>query len=318
MTHSCSYLRISLTDRCSFDCFYCGAQKKDVFLSGREYLDADELECLARLFVGLGIRHVRLTGGEPLLRAGVHDIIRRLAAIKGLELVSMTTNGFALADALAARPFEGLRRLNVSLDTLQRDRFRSLTGADGLDRVLAGIRAAQESGLRDVRVNVLLIRGFNDDEITSFVRFGRDFDLTVRFIEYFPTQKRSQVFKSLYIGSGEVAGVLEKTFGPLTPQGCDPLSGPAQYFRLSSGGPRIGFISSVTHFFCPQCNRLRLTADGRLFPCLHADHSVDLKALLRAGRPDDAAALIVRTAEGKDRYNKMACSRFFEMSSIGG
>ena len=184
--------------------------------------------------------------------------------------------------------------------------------------MLAGIRAAQESGLRDVRVNVLLIRGFNDDEITSFVRFGRDFDLTVRFIEYFPTQKRSQVFKSLYIGSGEVAGVLEKTFGPLTPQGCDPLSGPAQYFRLSSGGPRIGFISSVTHFFCPQCNRLRLTADGRLFPCLHADHSVDLKALLRAGRPDDAAALIVRTAEGKDRYNKMACSRFFEMSSIGG
>lgn len=318
MTHRCSYLRVSLTDRCCFDCFYCGAQKRDVFLPEQEYLDADELVGLARLFVGLGIRHIRLTGGEPLLRAGVHDIVRRLAAVKGLELVSMTTNGFALADALAVDPFAGLQRVNVSLDTLRKDRFRSLTGVDGLDRVLAGIRAAREGGLGDIRVNVLLVRGFNDDEIVSFVRFGQDHDLAVRFIEYFPTQKRSQAFKSLYVDSGEVMKVIESAFGPLAPQGCDPLSGPAQYYRLASGGPRLGFISSVTHFFCPQCNRLRLSADGKLFPCLHADHYVDVKALLRAGRPEAAAALIAQTAEAKSRYNKIACSRFFEMSSIGG
>ncbi|QAT17622.1 molybdenum cofactor biosynthesis protein MoaA [Candidatus Velamenicoccus archaeovorus] len=318
MTHTCSYLRLSLTDRCSFDCFYCGAQKKEAFLSDREYLDVGELERLARLFVGLGIRHVRLTGGEPLLRAGIHDIVRRLAAIKGLELVSMTTNGFALADTLAARPFVGLRRLNVSLDTLQRGRFRSLTGVDGLERVLEGIRAARQNGLTDVRINVLLVRGFNDDEIASFVRFGLERDLVIRFIEYFPTQKRRQAFRSLYVASADVIKIIETTFGPLAPEGSDPLSGPAQYYRLSCGGPRLGFISSVTHFFCSGCNRLRLTADGKLFPCLHTEHYADVGTLLRAGRIDDVANLIAQTAEAKGRYNKMTCSRFFEMSSIGG
>ncbi len=318
MTHACSYLRVSLTDRCSFDCFYCGAQKRESFLPDQEYLDADELERLARLFVGLGVRHIRLTGGEPLLRVGVHDIVRRLAAIQGLKLLSMTTNGFALADAVSARPFAGLQRVNVSLDTLQRNRFRSLTGVDGLERVLAGIRAARESGLADVRVNVLLVRGFNDDEIVSFVRFGREYDLIIRFIEYFPTQKRSQVFKSLYVDSGDVMRVIEAAYGPLVPLGCDPLSGPAQYYRLLGGGPRLGFISSVTHFFCSGCNRLRLTADGKLFPCLHTDHYADVGTLLRAGRTEDIATLIAQTAEAKSRYNKMICGRFFEMSSIGG
>jgi len=318
MMPTCSYLRVSLTDRCSFDCFYCGAQKRESFLSDREYLDADELERLARLFVGLGVRHIRLTGGEPLMRAGVHDIVQRLASIKGLELVSMTTNGFALADALAAHPFAGLQRLNVSLDTLQRGRFRSLTSVDGLGGVLAGIRAARQSGLADVRINVLLVRGFNDDEVASFVRFGQDHNLIVRFIEYFPTQKRRQAFRSLYVASADVMKVIETEFGPLTLEGRDPLSGPAQYYRLSCGGPRLGFISSVTHFFCSGCNRLRLTADGKLFPCLHADHYVDLRVLLRVGRTDDVATLIAQTAEAKSRYNKMTCSRFFEMSSIGG
>ncbi len=318
MMRTCSYLRVSLTDRCCFDCFYCGAQKRESFLSDGEYLDADELECLARLFVGLGIRHIRLTGGEPLMRAGVHDIVQRLASINGLELVSMTTNGFALTDTLAARPFAGLQRINISLDTLQRGRFRSLTGVDGLDQVLAGIHAARKSGLEDVRVNVLLVRGFNDDEVASFVRFGQDHDLIVRFIEYFPTQRRSQAFKSLYVDSAEVMKIIGSGFGPLVLEGRDPLSGPAQYYRLACGGPRLGFISSVTHFFCPQCNRLRLTADGKLFPCLHADHYADLRTLLRAGRIDDVEALIAQTAEAKSCYNKIACSRFFEMSSIGG
>ncbi len=318
MTHTYAYLRVSLTDRCCFDCFYCGAQKREVFLSEQECLGIDELECLARLFVGLGIRHIRLTGGEPLLRAGVHDIVQRLAAIQGLELVSMTTNGFMLTDALAVRPLTGLQRMNVSLDTLRRDRFRSLTGVDGLEKVLAGIHAVRKSGLEDVRVNVLLVRGFNDGEIASFVRFGQEHNLVIRFIEYFPTQKRSQALGPLYVDSGEVMRVIESSFGPLVPQGHDPLSGPAQYYRLACGGPRLGFISSVTHFFCPQCNRLRLTADGKLFPCLHADYYADVKGLLRAGRMDDAATLIAQTAEAKRCYNKITCSRFFEMSAIGG
>jgi len=317
MKQMCSYLRLSLTDRCSFNCFYCGAGRRKDFLAPEDYLSPDELARLASLFVDEGIRHIRLTGGEPLLRPEVTEIAGRLSAIKGLNLLSMTTNGFLLADFLARHPKSGIRRFNISLDTLDRNRFRSCTGVDGLDRVLAGIEAAASCGITDVRLNVLLIRGFNEDEIEKFVSFGRKKNLTVRFIEYFSTQERRQAYTSLYVASEDVRDVIERSFGPLAPSACDKTSGPAQYGRLQDGG-RVGFISSVTRFFCHECNRLRLTADGKLFPCLHAEHFLDVKTLLRQGAIDDVKTGVLRMAEGKSRYNKTVCSRFFEMSSIGG
>ena len=313
----CSYLRLSVTDRCSFNCFYCGAGQRGLFLPAQEVLSVDELLRLAHVFVDHGVRHIRLTGGEPLLRKNLAGLIHGLSRNRNLRILSLTTNGYLLEDFLSKNPNPGLHRLNISLDTLDRRRFRSITGVDGLSRVLAGIEAARTLGFRDIRLNVLLLKGRNDDEIRAFVRFAGEKGLLVRFIEYFPTHRRSPAFAGFYVPSQTVRKAIRKDFGHLTAQGFDDASGPAEYYRLSSG-QKIGFISSVTKYFCCFCNRLRLTADGRLFPCLHADVSADLKKILRQRKTRALAACIQNTIKEKSRYNKSVCRRFFEMSSIGG
>lgn len=288
-----------------------------MFLPEDEILSVEEILLLARVFVDQGVRHIRLTGGEPLLRKGLVRLVRGLSELKKLELLSLTTNGYGLEDFLSKNPHLGIHRLNISLDTLDRRRFRSFTGVDGLPRVLKGVTAAQDSGFQDIRLNVLLLKGYNDDEISQFVRFAAQKNLLVRFIEYFPTHRRSLAFAGFYVPSDAVRKVLRKDFGRLKPEGHDALSGPAEYYRLSSG-QKIGFISSVTKYFCCFCNRLRLTADGRLFPCLHADVYTDVKKWLRQGRTKMLSNCIQNTMKEKNRYNKSVCRRFFEMSSIGG
>lgn len=314
---SCSYLRLSVTDRCFFDCFYCGAGSRGFFLPENDYLSLEELLRLAKVFVSKGIRHIRLTGGEPLLRQGFYGLASGIAKLKGLEVLSLTTNGFLLREFLEGAGKMPFNRVNISLDTLKKPRFRSFTGKDGLQRVLKGIDAALESGIRDIRLNVLLLRGYNDDEIGSFVKFGGKRSLTVRFIEYFPTRRRSMAFANAYVPSEKVRSAIARDFGRLRKEGSDPVSGPAEYYRLGSG-QRIGFISSVSSFFCGSCNRLRLTADGRLFPCLHSDCCADLKKLLRADSMRAVGSSIASTIEKKNRYNKNICRRFFEMSEMGG
>jgi cyclic pyranopterin phosphate synthase len=315
---SCTYLRVSLTDRCDFDCFYCAPSLRSSFLGPRSLLTRSEVLFLARLFCRRGIRHIRLTGGEPLLRRELPALVGGLSGIPRLERLSVTTNGHRLGGRVAGLVRRGLSHVNVSLDTLRPERFSKMTGRPVLTRVREGIDEAARLCPGRVKVNVLLIRGFNDDEIHDFVAWGLRRRLTVRFIEYFPTTRRSRIFHGHFIPTATVRKTIEERFGRLQDEGRDPLGGPAVYARLDGAQARVGFISSVTGSLCGACNRLRLSADGKLYPCLHSDYHVDLAGPLRAGRRDEVEALIAQAAGRKKELNKFVCSRDFDMSSIGG
>lgn len=312
-----NYLRLSVTDQCDFNCFYCQPSQRRDFLSAEALLTRPEITRLVRVFVALGVRHVRITGGEPLVRSDFSALLNDVAALQGVQRVSITTNGHKLLDhwqALQART----HAINVSLNTLRRERFTKLTGCDAFAQVKNGIvTAAQAHGPR-VKLNVILIRGFNDDEVRDFVAFARRYNIDVRFIEYFATSSRSAIFSGHVVPSQEVRSLIKERFGTLEPLGRDRLAGPAEYYRLSDASFRIGFISSVTEFFCDSCNRLRLTADGRLYPCLHAASCVDLKEPLRADDEVELKRRLEAVIDTKKSYNKIDCSRSFEMSAIGG
>lgn len=312
------YLRLSITDQCNFNCFYCRPSARDHFFEDDQVLGKKELREAVRAFVRLGIRHVRLTGGEPLVRPDAAELIRDLAVTPWLERLSLTTNGYRLGDFSDILEEGCLGAVNVSLDTLQRSRFSKIVGRDALPMVKNGILAARKAGTASVKLNVLLIKGFNDDEITDFVEFAGRHGLDLRFIEYFPTQRRSDIFKKHYVPSQDVLSVIKSRYGSLEYLGADSLAGPAQYYRIRQERFRIGVISSVTDFFCGACNRLRLTADGRLYPCLHSDFCADLGPAIKEGDAETLEALIRGVMENKKEYTRISCRRLFEMSAIGG
>jgi cyclic pyranopterin phosphate synthase len=313
-----TYLRLSVTDQCNFDCFYCRPAIRRNFLKEDEFLSFDEMFFLVSRFVACGIRHVRLTGGEPLQRPQVASFAKRLSAIPGLEFLSLTTNGYGLSKALNGLKESGVTKINISLDTLKRDRFKRLTGIDGFLKVKEAVVKASVSGFRRIKLNCIVMKGFNEDEILDFVEFGSKYGLDVRFIEFFPTHGRCDSLKQIFFPSSAVKKIISDTHGRLESLGSDPFCGPAQYFKTRYQSGRIGFISSVTDFFCGICNRLRLTADGKLYPCLHSDHCADLKEPLRASDGETLARLIEGTLADKRIFNKAQCERVFEMSSIGG
>jgi cyclic pyranopterin phosphate synthase len=313
-----SYLRLSVTDRCNFDCFYCRPRLRRNFIGKKDALTFAEMLSLARCLTQQGILHIRLTGGEPLLKKDLKYFIQDLSALPGLRCLSLTTNGYFLAAAVSGLKAAGIKKINVSLDTLKKDRFKKLAGLDALPKILRGVFKATGSGFESVKLNVVLLRGFNDDEILDFVDFGLKEKVDVRFIEYFPTKSCADGFSSDFISSHEVKKIIEEKYGDLEFLGPDAMSGPAQYFRIQGKAGRIGFISSVTGFFCPDCNRLRLTCDGRLYPCLHSGHSADLRRPLRAGDEKGLSSAIQEIFSDKRLYNRLHCSRSFEMSSIGG
>jgi len=317
-TSSCTYLRVSLTDRCDFNCFYCLPSSREAFLDERSVLTRQELVFLCGVFCRHGIRHIRLTGGEPLLRPDVAELVSALRGLGALERLSLTTNGRTLGPRVAQLAGRGLSHINVSCDTLRPDRFAKMTGRPALPRVTSGILAAARRCPGRVKLNILLIRGFNDDEIVDFVSWGLRHGVDVRFIEYFPTSRRSRIFHGHFIPTAVVRKTIEEAFGPLEDLGSDPLAGPAHYARVRGAASRIGFISSVTGSLCGTCNRLRLSADGKLYPCLHSDYFVDLAAPLRRGRTQDIDALIDEAVRRKKDLNKFVCARDFDMSSIGG
>jgi len=286
-------------------------------LKNTDYLCFDEAFVLVSRLVARGIRHVRLTGGEPLQRPQIVPFARRLSAIPGLEFLSLTTNGYGLSKALAGLKESGVTKINISLDTLKRDRFRRLTGKDGFFKVKEAVVKAARLGFMHVKLNCIVMKGFNDDEILDFVEFGSKYGLDVRFIEFFPTHSRCDSLKQIFFSSSAVEKIISSAYGRLEPLGSDPFCGPAQYFKIRRESGRIGFISSVTDFFCGTCNRLRLTADGKLYPCLHSEHCADLKVPLRASDDAQFARLIEDTIVDKRIFNKAQCSRDFEMSSIG-
>lgn len=287
-------LRLSVTDRCNFRCTYCMPAEGLPWLSRTELLTVDEIETLVRLLVGLGVREVKLTGGEPTVRAELVEIVGRLRAIDADLDLSLTTNGILL-DRLA-QPLRdaGLNRVSVSCDSLLRHRFREMTRRDALDRVHAGLEAAREAGFEPIKVNCVVIAGTNDDEVLDFARLARSTGYGVRFIEYMPLDAEHAWERSKVVPSATIRQLIDSEL-PITalPRGHDP----ATTFAFADGAPgTIGFISSVTEPFCSSCNRIRVTAEGQFRTCLFALDETDLRGPLRQGATPAELERLVRDA----------------------
>jgi len=286
------YLRISVTDRCNLRCVYCMPHGMD-WLPRKEVLSYEEILRLLRIFVSLGVSKVRLTGGEPLIRSGIPDLVRRVAALPGVADLSLSTNGLLLAGM--ARPLKeaGLGRVNVSVDSLDPVKFRDITQGGDLARVLDGIDAAVEAGLRPVKINVVATRGVNDVEAEAFARLTLDRDVVVRFIEIMPLGDSAGFQDEKFVSADEILERISRV-APLAP--CDDVvgSGPARYYRLEGAKGTIGMITPMSHTFCEQCNRVRLTSIGHLRLCLFGDQEIDMRTPLREGATDDDLAGLIR------------------------
>ena len=286
-------LRVSLTDRCNFRCTYCMPAEGLAWLPRSDLLTYEEIERLVGVFLDLGVRTVRLTGGEPLLRRGVETLVSLLAA-RGVPDLSMTTNGLLLAEKAEALVAAGLRRINVSVDSLLRHRFAEMTRRDALERVLDGLRAAERAGLAPIKLNCVVVRGTNEDEVVDFARFARATGYQVRFIEFMPLDAEEGWSRDRVVPSEEVLAAIDRVH-PLVPVDHGPE--PARVFCFADGAPGgVGVIASVSEPFCGDCNRIRITADGQFRTCLFALEETDLRRLLRAGADDDQIAGAVRDA----------------------
>jgi cyclic pyranopterin phosphate synthase len=296
-----SYLRISLTDRCNYRCTYCMPESGVDVVPKGDVLSLEELERVVAAMCQIGVRRVRLTGGEPTVRNGLVDLVGRLSRLP-LEDLAMTTNGHVLREV--ARPLRaaGLRRLNVSLDSLRPERFRAVTRWGDLARVQEGIEVAQAAGFQGTKLNAVALAGFNDDELDQLCRWSWERDIVPRFIEWMPMSDGALFAPGSFLPAAAIRERLVAAFGPIAPLGPDdaaglPGVGPARYGRVEGGpfaGRRFGIISAVTEQFCDTCNRVRLSAVGRLQSCLARDEEVDLKAPLRAGASVEELVSIVR------------------------
>ena len=287
-------LRISVTDRCNLRCTYCMPEEGMTFLPRSELLSFDEIVRVARVAKSLGVQQIRLTGGEPLVRKGLPDLVTRLAAI-GFEDIALTTNGMLLAEAAAALAAAGLRRVNVSCDSLRPERFGSIRRRGDLDTVLGAMDAAERAGLSPLKVNVVLLRGRNDDEILDLAAFARDTGRIVRFIEFMPLDAQGNWDRGQLVPGREVFERITAAW-PLEPADHHVGPAPAERFRFTDGRGEIGLISSVTQPFCGTCNRLRLTADGAIRNCLFSNDETVVRDALRGGGADDDVALLLRAA----------------------
>jgi GTP 3',8-cyclase len=314
-------LRISVIDRCNFRCRYCMPAEGLPWLARDETLTAEEIERLLRLFVGLGVRSVKFTGGEPTVRPDLSDLVRRVRALGDHLDLSLTTNGYLLDRLAAPLRAAGLDRVTVSCDSLLAHRFAEMTRRDALGRVMAGLRAAEEAGFAPIKLNCVVIRGSNDDEVVDFARLARRTGHEVRFIEFMPLDADGTWDRSNVVPSGEVFEAISRSFR-LTP--VREAARPATTFRFADGAPgAVGFISSVTEPFCDTCDRLRLTADGRLLACLFALEDTDLRTPLRAAATDQDLAVRIRDAvRGKWAGHRINQPDFVRparsMSMIGG
>lgn len=287
-------LRISVTDRCNIRCFYCMPNENVRFKPRAEILTFEEITRFVRMMVRLGVNKLRLTGGEPLVRAELPDLVAQLATLPGITDLALTTNGMLLAEQAQALKAAGLQRLNISLDGLQEETFRRIARREGLDQVLAGIFAAKEAGFERIRLNAVSIRGITEAEIVPLGEFARQHGLEMRFIEFMPLDAENQWETQQVLSGAEVRRKLEDAFGPLVPIQRNDASQPAVDFQFADGVGRIGFINPVTQPFCQACNRLRLTAEGKLRNCLFSTIEWDVRNLLRGGGSDEQIIELVR------------------------
>jgi cyclic pyranopterin phosphate synthase len=316
-----NYLRISITDRCNLRCLYCVPDGRLPKLTHDDILTYEELLRLVTISTQLGITKVRVTGGEPLVRKGVYGFLESLSAIPALNDLSLTTNGVILAPNLERLKQAGVRRINVSLDTLKRERYCKITGYDQFERVWAGLEKALEMGFDPIKINVVALRGINDDELIDMGSLTQRYPFHVRFIEYMPIGN-ARMDPNSNILTPEIKERLS-TIGELHPVGRQANDGPAKRYRFAKAPGELGFISSVSHHFCDRCNRLRLTASGQLRVCLLSDQQTDLRTPLRQGASDEELARLIREAvRHKKAHHHLATPTApkvtGQMSGIGG
>lgn len=290
-----TYLRVSVTDRCNLRCVYCMPEAGLPWIAKAEILSFEEIESIVRAAAAIGVRSIRLTGGEPLVRRDLPRLVARIAAIPGIDDIALSTNGLLLADQVGALRAAGLRRVNISLDTLQADRFFAIARRPGLERVFAGIDAALAVGLAPVKLNCVVMRGQNDDELIAFAELTRHRAIYVRFIEVMPVQDNAALQRDAYVSATEMLdrirahARLEAVPGP-------GGNGPARYFAFPGAAGAVGVISPLSHDYCETCNRVRLSAEGRLRLCLFGDNDIDLRTPVRGGASLDDLAAIFRGA----------------------
>ena len=299
-------LRISVTDRCNFRCTYCMPFDEYTWIERQEVLSFEEIERLARLFLRFGIEKIRLTGGEPLVRKDVGRLIQHLANLEGLRDLSLTTNGALLSEQAEGLFKAGLRRVNVSIDSLKADRFLALTKRGSLSDVLNGVFAAKKAGFAPIKINAVIIRGTNDDEILDLVEFARSNGLEMRFIEYMDVGNANAWSLEKTVTKQEILAIVNSRF-PVREVGRTNGTAPAVDYEFLDGAGEIGIIGSVTEPFCSSCTRVRLTADGKLVTCLFAESGFDLKKLLRTGASDDEIAGHIQTiwSARTDRFSDL-------------
>jgi cyclic pyranopterin phosphate synthase len=321
-TNQVNYLRISVTDRCNQRCFYCMPDEGLALFEPRQILSYEEILAVVRAAAHCGFSKFRLTGGEPLIRREVCTLIARMADMDHVREVTLTTNGVLLAELAADLLQAGLNRLNISLDTLNPVKFQKITGRNYFARVMRGIEQAQAVGFSPVKINVVVIRGVNDDELEAFARWSMETALVVRFIEYMPIGRNNGWDQTKFISSEEIRNRLSKV-AALRPLPSSKADGPAQRFALGSTPGEIGLIGALSNHFCHTCNRLRLTPDGKLRPCLMSDREIDLAPCLRSGSAEQElirllkAAVMAKPMASEDRrLTRSGCSR--AMSRMGG
>ena len=317
-----TYLRVSVTDKCNLRCVYCMPESGLDWLRREELLRYEEIVEIVRAAASVGVRTIRITGGEPLVRRDLHRLIAGIAAVAGIEDIALSTNAVLLEEQLPALLDAGLRRVNVSLHTLREDRFEAIARRPGLDRVLRGIDAALAAGLAPLKLNCVVMRGQNDDEIAAFAELTRARAVFVRFIEVMPVHENLELQRDAYVSSDEI---LERVaeIGEISPVAGPPGNGPARYFSFAGAPGAVGVISPLSHDYCERCNRVRLTADGRLRLCLFGDQHLDLRTPLRAGATSEELADIFRASMAikPERHHLRlgeASSRMRAFSEIGG
>jgi cyclic pyranopterin phosphate synthase len=316
-----NYLRLSITDRCNLRCIYCAPGGMVPKLSHDDVLRYEEILRIIRIGVQLGITKVRLTGGEPLVRNGVYDFIKDLVSVEGLVDVSLTTNGVLLKDNIEKIQSAGIKRINISLDTLNKEKFKLITGYDVFDNVWQGIVKAYELGFHPIKINAVALKGFNDDEFLDLAKLSFTYPFHIRFIEYMPIGNPLMKNED-YILADDIRSRLE-SLGDLVPVQKRLLDGPAERFKFKGAAGEIGFIRPMSHHFCGECNRLRLTANGQLRPCLLSDRKEDLRSPLRSGCSDsELAEVFFRAIRHKHEWHHFGPGNknrvMDQMTGIGG
>ncbi|MDQ6941791.1 MAG: GTP 3',8-cyclase MoaA [Candidatus Eremiobacteraeota bacterium] len=290
-----TYLRVSVTDRCNLRCVYCMPEAGLPWIPKPDVLSYEEIASIVRAAASIGVRSIRLTGGEPLIRRDLQRLVAMIAAIPGIDDIALSTNALLLADQVPALAAAGLRRVNISLDTLEEDRFTAIARRPGLARVLAGIEAAIAAGLTPVKINCVVMRGANDDELEAFAEMTRERAVHIRFIEVMPVTENVELQRDAWVSSDEVLTRLN-ALGALRPVPNPHGNGPARTFAYDGAPGTVGVISPLAHDYCETCNRVRLSADGRLKLCLFGDNMIDLRTPLRGGGGEQAIVDILRAS----------------------